>query len=337
MKNLFKNLILMIALIIIAFALGNNWESVKSFLKSEKVTDAKDTVVSLSKELSDVVKSFGMGKDQHDLDVLSGLQTVDKDKKKNKVYLTRMSTNMSCDSAKIKFINSSYTTYEEGDILMAKIKECNAKIHNENNEDKVIPYVTVEEDEGEKKILFGTIRLKDGQEIAGYSKAILSIVTGNAFLDDPITGTIVDVTGSYAVDAYLQAAIDNNWMLIYAPTYIPGAQELEDVYKEVFDHKDVKKIVYTVKEFGQEVIDEFKDDPEKLLLAPIEIQKITLEKGEKIVEELIDGTGKTVKKLENSIKKDVDDIIHKPAEAINKPVREVKRTIKKIGNKIFGW
>ena len=84
--------------------------------------------------------------------------------------------------------------------------------------------------ESGNKILFNTISLKTGEDIAKAAKVVVAIVAAVETDGSPQAVAGATLVGNYAVESYLTAAKNNDPLLIIAPGAIPGAQLAKDGY-----------------------------------------------------------------------------------------------------------
>lgn len=122
----------------------------------------------------------------------------------------------------------------EIDIYTMRDRQCLTKVYNQANpSDPVV--VVASYDPGEKKVLFNTIKAKQASDVAVGCKIVVAVSTANAFSDDPLTGALAGAAGKYSCDAYLQAALTSDPLLILLPTLIPSIELTKDVWRETRD------------------------------------------------------------------------------------------------------
>jgi hypothetical protein len=261
-----------------------------------------------------------------------------------KLYAFKLDTTMSCQEARQRYIDDSCSNIDECNALLLYAKRCDLRSHNAKNPtDKKFLITKVEvTPEGEERILFGLMDIGTGVDIANLAKAAVTVLTGNAFLKDRYTAAVVDFTGKYAIDSYLEAAIRNDEFLIFAPAYIPAIKLAEDALNEISTNKHIKKMTLEVREFSKGMINELANNPRKLI-APIEVHTMEIIGKElKIVDSFVDATGKmiteAVKIPLDVLPKDLSELGKNPRKYITnktqQTVDEVKDFIKKVRIKV---
>jgi hypothetical protein len=144
--------------------------------------------------------------------------------------LTLDTTNLSCDSIAKLLTSFGQVDPEQYIYLFTQAQNCNARVYNKNNPDSA-KVVVAYEDPKENKILFNTISLKIGEDIAAAAKKIITIAVALETNGDPESVAIANIAGGYTVDAYLEAAKNNNPLIIIMPTAIPNVQLAKDGYR----------------------------------------------------------------------------------------------------------
>lgn len=237
-----------------------------------------------------------------------------------------------CKDARSKYINNEWQTIEESIQLEFFLKKCNLKTHNQKNptdQRKGIAHVSVEN--GEQKILFGIISLKDGQTAAAYAKLFLSVITGDAFLNDPVTSVLSETVGKYSIDSWLEAAKEDDPLLFLFPMALPGKQFVSDVFDEINKQVDLTSITTSYYDLSGE------SDPENVLFPFAETQIKVIEGGLQFANKILSDAGDVIRNNEDilfpfspvSINQ-IDTVIKDPskipevvAEAAAKPVQEI--------------
>ncbi|WP_194549662.1 hypothetical protein [Zobellia nedashkovskayae] len=276
-----------------------------------------------------VVSCGWFSKDKEDDKTTNSIETENKDVSEEKRIIqlkaVKIDSTISCTEAKRKWLENECDSFDECSYYAIVAKKCDLANHNAknpNDQKTMIAKVEVTED-GEQKILFGLIDLEDGVEVATYSKVALALVTGNAFTDDPVTGSIVDAIGTYSIDAYLESAIENDELIIFYPTGIPTKKMVQDVFDELKDNKEIKKITYELKQIGKDGIEHLEDNPEAILNPSTSLSIELAENGIKTVEKVVDKAGKTIKEHPEIVAlpilplpaDDIKKVLHKPTDA----------------------
>lgn len=252
---------------------------------------------------------------------------------------------LTCAQAKEMFVGDQWETFEESQMLELVIKNCNALTHNVKNPEnprKIIVYVDAQN--GEQRIFFNVISLKDATNIATYTKAFLAIITGDAFLDDPITNIISTSVGNYTIDAWLEGAVNNDPMLILYPMALPAEKFIDDVFKEINKSVDITKISTEIYNLTKSTVDNFIENPENLIIPFAKDQLEIVGNSLNYTVNLLNDVGEFV---ENTIQKvmpftpisfkQIDDIIKYPEnipqsvlDTMTQPVEVVVETVTSV-------
>lgn len=136
-----------------------------------------------------------------------------------------------CEAAKTFVVDATGATDQVSlDIALMRHRQCLAEAYNAENPDN--PQVVLASfDPQNEKVLFRTISVKNAEDLYVGCRIATSVVT--AFSDDPVTGTLGGALGSYGCDAYFEAAIASDPLLILMPTHVPGLKLTRDVWAEV--------------------------------------------------------------------------------------------------------
>ena len=169
-------------------------------------------------------------------------------------------TDIDCVTAKEKFIKSDYETVEESLELMIKISSCDLineieKIP-EHDGKRVVVYIDNDSSKGEgnHRVLFGVLDVKDAEKAAQYSKYVVQMIAGAIATVDPIRGILVNKIGEFSIDEYLIAAKSNNPLIVLYPTSIPGNRKIREVFKEISNSKVYKSITHEIHKFTEETL-----------------------------------------------------------------------------------
>ncbi len=303
----------------------------------------KNILLSVSLLLMSLVISCGwFSKDKKEETTISDQNANNRtieEKKVVELKAIKIDSTISCPDAKRKWLENECDSFDECSYYAIVAKKCDLANHNAKNpNDQKTMVAKVEvSDKGEQKILFGLIDLEDGVEIATYSKVALALVTGNAFTDDPVTGSIVDAVGTYSIDAYLEAAIENDELIIFYPTGVPTKKMVQDVFDELKNNKEIKKITYELKKVGKDGAKLLEENPEAILNPATSLSIELAENGIKTMEKVVDKTGKTIEEHPEVLvlpvsplpADDIKAILHKPADA--------SKVVEKRIKKFFGW
>ena len=114
---------------------------------------------------------------------------------------------------------------------MAQMIECNNREWNKAHpEEPRITFATPTTENDNPKILFNTISLKTGEDIANASKKIITLVLA-AETGNEMATAIGTVAGNYSVNAYLESAKKNDPLIFIMPNAIPNVQLGKDALK----------------------------------------------------------------------------------------------------------
>lgn len=245
-------------------------------------------------------------------------------RKVRNLKVVKVESDVSCEVAKQKWIAGDCESLEECDYYAMVAKKCDLRNHNRRNPDdqKLLITQVAQTKEGERKILFGLLDYEQGTEIAALSKQVLTILTGEAFKEDPVRGVITDAVGNYSIDAYLEAAIEDDELLIFYPTGIPSKKLAKDLFKELSNSGEVTKLTYAMRKIGKEGLELLKDNPEVVLNAVTSFSVEIAEDQIKIIEKEIDQVGNTIREK--------PELILLPSAVIG--TNNVSKAIKKAGN-----
>lgn len=113
---------------------------------------------------------------------------------------------------------------------MAQMIECNNREWNKlHPEDPRVTIATPVMENDNPKILFNTISLKTGEDIANASKKIITLVIA-AETGNEMATAIGTVAGNYSVNAFLEAAKRDDPLIIVMPSAIPNIQLGKDAW-----------------------------------------------------------------------------------------------------------
>lgn len=118
--------------------------------------------------------------------------------------------------------------------LQLKQIECNARRFNDANpNDRVVAAATFDQDDPNRRILFGLLKFNDAASARDAAKLVLAMAGKSIAGGDPLTTKIVDAVGTYSIDAYFDAASRNDPLLIVFPTAVPGAKLTTDAVRNL--------------------------------------------------------------------------------------------------------
>lgn len=142
-----------------------------------------------------------------------------------------VSTRYSCEEAARKIANKEFANPDEQFELSMIVANCGVTSYNNSQPDpdkKKVVVVTMNPDD--QKILFNTITLGEAKKARSVCQSLVSSFAGQQLQDtgDPIY-IAVAVGGRYSCDAYFDAAVKSDPMLIVFPTFIPGVKVTSDV------------------------------------------------------------------------------------------------------------
>jgi hypothetical protein len=88
-------------------------------------------------------------------------------------------------------------------------------------------------DPRQQRVFFEAIDMHSAEQIRDACKVVVTLGTSGDFLGDPTNASIAGAAGNYSCNAYFDAAVNNNPLLVIAPNLIPGIKMTQDVWKAV--------------------------------------------------------------------------------------------------------
>ncbi|MEB2774553.1 hypothetical protein SYJ56_04505 [Algoriphagus sp. D3-2-R+10] len=197
--------------------------------------------------------------------VLSAIDTVTYGK--DTLQVLTLDVVLTCEEAKQKVASNDYDISEMNIILM-KVAQCKNEEYNRAHPDSTYVTVVTEviEEDGNSKIMFNTISLKTGEDMAEATKALIGLAVF-AKTKDPLTTVIASAAGNYTVDSYLEAAKSNDPLIILFPTLIPGKKLTTDIYKSITKTQPGRKAEVVV----STLITKAKNNPEDIIAPTVTI------------------------------------------------------------------
>lgn len=120
--------------------------------------------------------------------------------------------------------------------VMAALNKCGASAYNRaqianGSPERAVVTASVEGDGGNRKVLFNLVTMnpRDIETVRGVCSAAAK--AAGATFGDPITAPVLSIAGEYSCGSYVDAAITNNKLLLFAPTLIPGISITKDVLR----------------------------------------------------------------------------------------------------------
>lgn len=120
--------------------------------------------------------------------------------------------------------------------VLAALNKCGATAYNKaqaanGSDERAVVTAEVQGNGASRKVLFNLVTMnpKDIETVRGVCGAAAK--AAGATFGDPITAPVLSIAGEYSCGAYVDAAITNNKLLLFAPTLIPGISITKDVLR----------------------------------------------------------------------------------------------------------
>jgi len=230
-----------------------------------------------------------------------------------------LETELTCDEAKKLFIDGKYfDDFARMVEIEAKVKSCTLAQYNQQRpDDPAVVTMTIDMKEDNPKILFNTIRLKEAEKVADISKLLITVGANAEFSGEPATVSIVSAMGNYSVDAYMEAAVKNDPLIIFvlgSPLNVVTKKLGKDLIKTILEGKLDNKIEIIAMD-GLEYI---KENPTIWLGGTTRAMIEGMKKIESLKSVVI-----TIDKVENKVSEVVEDgakVIFKAAEKVGETI-----------------
>jgi hypothetical protein len=182
-----------------------------------------------------------------------------------KVGVGSFESSLSCDAA-LERLNS-YGSLSSLDQLETStvLARCAASKHNkENPTDPVVVQTQPAPNDGQSKILYNIIHVKDAEKVIAGCAGALTI--GGMLVGDT-EGQLAGAFGDLTCSAYYEAAAKNDPLLILAPSMIPGDKVTRDVLAKIGLGETYDKAKNEIAKAAEKITEEAKRNP-GMVIAP---------------------------------------------------------------------